>query len=373
MWRPKGSYPLVTNKNQHFVPRCYLRPFSHGEKGKSIRLFNIDSERLVENAAVKHQCTGAYFYGDDEKLEAAIQFMEQAYASTLRRVREPSYRKLLPKDALVLKRFWLLQYIRTEAASKRAVEMNNQLGELVGADTSFRLEIREAVLIAMHTFADQMQAIDDLRPCLVKNSTNRPFITSDDPAVLTNKWFKSDQKHRRQSFGLGTAGVLAVLPLSENAMFIAYDKDVYAISKNAGIASTKRLDDVRALNQLQFLACRANIYPGVANCPQALSEEFRASKNNRLADRHVLHYSVLDRVEGEYKRYRVVDGPDAEDHREALVHSQILFPNPSVWPVFLGWRRKGFGMANGTGVGVVRQSQTIGHRGPLFEKWYTGH
>lgn len=354
------------------MPRCYLRPFTQEEAGKAIRLFNIDRENLVASAAVKHQCSGSYFYGEDEKLEAAIQFLEQSYAGTLRRVREPGYNRLLADDQLILKRFWLLQYLRTEAASRRAVEMNNQLGELIGTDSSFDLEIRDAVLMAMHTFAEEMEVIDDLKVCLLKNTTEYPFITSDDPAILTNRWFQSDKRHRGSAFGLGSAGALTILPLCGNTMFMAYDSDVYSIPKSAGIVKTGRESDIYALNQLQFLNCRANIFPGQEYDSQALRKDFQACKSNRLNERHVLHYAVLDRVEGEHKRYRVIDSPDDEDHQEALVHSQTLFPSPKSWPLLLRWRKKGFGMVNGTGAGCIRRSRIEERRGPPFEKMYTG-
>ena len=364
---------MPTNKNQHFVPRCYLRPFSHEESGKAIRIFNIDREQIIEGAAVKHQCSGSYFYGEDEKLESAIQFIEQKYADTLRRIREPSYNRLGADDELILKRFWLLQYLRTEAASRRAVEMNNQLGKLVGADSSFNLEIRDAVLMAMHAFATEMEVIDDLRVCLLKNATEIPFVTSDDPAILANRWFQTDDRHRGSTFGLGSAGALAILPLCKNLMLIAYDSDVYSIPKNAGIAKTKREGDVQSLNQLQFLNCRANIFPGQTYDADALRQSFQACVGRRLEERHVLHYSVLDQTNGDYKRYRVVDSPDDEDHQEALVHSQTLHPSPKIWPLLLRWRKKGFGMVNGTGIGCVRRSQVDERRGPPFERMSTGH
>lgn len=336
-------------------------------------MFNIDRDSVIENAPVKHQCSGSYFYGDDENLEKAIQLMEQAYAGTLRRVRDPRYVNLLAQDEVILKRFWLLQYLRTEAASRRAVEMTNQLGELVGADQSYRLEIREAVLIAMKTFAQEMQIIDDLRSCLVKNLSTLPFITSDDPAVLTNRWFKSDSRHRGSTFGLGSAGIIAILPLSERLLFIAYDADVYAIAKASGIFKAKRIDEIKALNQLQMLHCRANIFPGSTYTAKELSEELRLCRKDRIDARHVLHYSVLDSVEGEYKRYRVIKNPCDEEHLEALVHSQALFPSPAVWPHFLQWRRKGFGMVNGTGIGCIRQSRIERRGGQQFEKMSTRH
>ncbi|ADJ29613.1 DUF4238 domain-containing protein [Nitrosococcus watsonii] len=363
---------MPTNKNQHFVPRCYLRPFSHEESGKAIRVFNIDREQIIEGAAVKHQCSGSYFYGEDKKLEAAIQSIEQKYADTLRRVREPSYNGLGTDDELILKRFWLLQYLRTEAASRRAVEMNNQLGELIGADSSFNLEIRAAVLMAMRVFANEMEVIDDLKVCLIKNNTETPFIASDDPAILANRWFQTDNQHRGSTFGLASAGALAILPLCRNLMFIAYDSDVYSILKNAGIVRTKRESDVQSLNQLQFLNCRANIFPGQMYDHDALRQSFQACVNNRLEKSHVLHYSVLDQTNGDYKRYRVIDSPDDEDHQEALVHSQTLHSCPQNWPLLLRWRKKGFGMVNGTGIGCIRRSQIDERRGPSFKRMNTG-
>lgn len=364
---------MATNKNQHFVPRCHLRPFTQGEEGKAIRIFNIDREHVIENAAVKHQCSGSYFYGEDERLESALQLMEQGYSSVLRKVRMPEFRKLSEDDALVLKRFWLLQYLRTEAASKRAVEMNNDLGELVGENSSFRMEIREAVLIAMHTFAREMGAIDDLSTCLVKNSTNLSLITSDDPAVLTNRWFKTDRRHRAATFGLGGAGALAILPLSEDMALIAYDSDVYSIPKKAGIVKTKYEGDIRALNDLQFLNCRANIFPGQVYEGEALCEDFRQCEGNRLSERHRFHYSIRDRVEGDYERYRVIEHPSDEEHTRAIVHLQTLSPDPIRWPRFIRWRKKGFGMTNGTGVGCIRRSFTVGRNGPPFKKMHTGY
>ncbi len=361
---------VATNKNQHFVPRCYLRPFSQEEEGKVIRLFNVDRLQVIENAAVKHQCCGSYFYGNDEKLENAIQLLEQAYAATLRNIRVASYKHLTPQDEIVLKRFWLFQYLRTEAASRRTVEMNNHLGEITKAGTSFMLGVREAVIMAMHAFVGAMQVIDDLRVCLVKNLTGLPFITSDDPAVLTNRWFLSDRRHLGRTFGLRSAGALLVMPVTPKLVFIAYDPNVYAISKISGIASTRKVSDVRSVNQLQFLNCRANIFPGSNYDSAVLHDEYQSHKSRRLPTRHVLHYSVLDKVDGQYKRYRVVSSPGEVDHREALVHVQTLFPKPDSWPIFLQWRRKGFGCTNGTGAGCIRHSQIRSIDGPPFEKMY---
>ncbi|QJA25445.1 DUF4238 domain-containing protein [Vreelandella piezotolerans] len=363
---------MATNKNQHFVPRCYLKPFSNNGEGKAIRVFNLDREQIIENAAVKHQCSGSYFYGENERLETAIQSIEQKYAGALLRVRSPSYNDFLVKDELILKRFWLLQYLRTEAASKRAVEMSNDLVKLAGAGYDFNLEIRDAVQMAMHAFANEMRVIDDLKVCLIKNATSFPFVTSDDPAVFNNKWFKSDRRHLGSGFGLRSSGVLAFLPLCENTMFIAYDSDVYSIPKNSGIIKIKREEDVYALNQLQFLNSRANVFPGQRYSRKLLCDAYRSCEENRLNVRHAFHYAVFDGVEKGQKRYRVVGEHEHEGHQEILVHSQNLFPSPKSWPILLQWRKKGFGMTNGTGVGCIRRTCIDSLSEQPFEKMYTG-
>ena len=54
-------------------------------------LFNIDRLAFVRNAPVKHQCSGDYFYGQDEKLEKAIRFQEGSYATALSAILQPRF------------------------------------------------------------------------------------------------------------------------------------------------------------------------------------------------------------------------------------------------------------------------------------------
>ena len=153
---------MATNKNQHFVPRVHLRPFTVDEGDAAINVFNLDREKLIPNAPVKNQCSGDYFYGRDEKLESAIQTVEGAYGSILSDLRKTG-RPLEQRHKIVLLRFWLLQYMRTEAASRRSVEMVADLHDFSEASDAFGFGIKEAVQIAMHTYADMMSITDDLQ------------------------------------------------------------------------------------------------------------------------------------------------------------------------------------------------------------------
>jgi hypothetical protein len=108
---------MATNKNQHFVPRCYLRPFTIDEAGVAINLYNIDRQKCIQLAPVKNQCSRNYFYGQDQKLERAIQSVECEYGTALHDILRPGY-VLNDEHRTILRIFWLFQYLRTEAAKK---------------------------------------------------------------------------------------------------------------------------------------------------------------------------------------------------------------------------------------------------------------
>ena len=113
---------MASNKNQHFVPRCHLRPFTLEAEDAAISLFNLDRKKLILNAPVKNQCSKDYFYGKDEQLEKAIQLIESGYGKALRDLIQNS-RPLTEGNKTVFKIFWLFQHLRTEAAATRAVQM----------------------------------------------------------------------------------------------------------------------------------------------------------------------------------------------------------------------------------------------------------
>lgn len=71
---------MASNKNQHYVPQCYLRQFAAGNSASAINLFNIDREKFINCAPLKNQCSKSYFYGDDLELEKALQPIEGCYA-----------------------------------------------------------------------------------------------------------------------------------------------------------------------------------------------------------------------------------------------------------------------------------------------------
>jgi hypothetical protein len=350
---------MASNKNQHFVPRCYLRPFTIDSANSAINIYNIDRQKFIESGPVKNQCSGDYFYGKDPLLEKAIQAMENAYGNALRVILGQGY-ALIDDHRNLLKTFWLLQHLRTEAASKRAVEMNDATCAVAGLDGSrFRLEIREAVQMAMKNFTEFMGIVSDLKVCLLRNRTRTPFITSDDPAVLTNRWHIESTKAKGQSFGLQSAGDILLLPLSPKILCLGYDGDVYSVPHHKnGWVEVRRDSDVAAFNQHQFLNCRANLYVQDPAHSKLVHESFLRTAPRRPEGRHVIHYAMFDCSEGGFSRYRVVNRAEAGDHEKAIMHMQVVHAKPDIWPWQISWRTKAVVFTNGTGLGYVRRAWT---------------
>ncbi|TDG05116.1 DUF4238 domain-containing protein [Paraburkholderia guartelaensis] len=350
---------MATNKNQHLVPRCYLKPFTRDEGNATIKLFNIDRKRFVPTAPVKNQCSGSYFYGQDPTLEEAIQSCESAYASLLRKIRGPGY-SLDNEDKCFLRYFWLVQHLRTEAASRRSVEEVAEAESVIGGGSlSFAFGIKEAVLMAMDAVAEAAPIIDDLKVCLLKNRTGIPFVTSDDPAIASNRWYLEDRRTVGCSFGINASGLITLLPLTPEILCLAYDGDVYSVQHEHGWVQVRNAGDVRALNQHQILNCFANLY-----LPETASEEDARSQyadcaHHRLAVRHKLNYAVPESEHEGYVRFVVTEADDSTRKGEALLHLQTLHPKPTRWPSLLRSRKPGAVYANGTAVNYVRERHAL--------------
>jgi hypothetical protein len=350
---------MATNKNQHFVPRCYLRPFTLNAGDAAINVFNLDRKRFIPDAPVKNQCSRDYFYGKDEQLEQAIQLVESGYGSTLRKTIE-DHRLLTPDAKTVFGTFWLFQHLRTEAAAKRAIEMSESTRTLADLPPGeFSIGIKEAVQIAMRAFVSSMDVIDDLKFCLLKNKTDIPFITSDNPAVLTNKWHLESSRTRGLSFGLESAGVLAILPLTPYLLLLGYDGDVYSVPHEGGIIHVKSERDVIALNQHQFLQCSANVYVQDASHAETVQKHYAQVESIRPKSRHMVHYAEFEKTVGEHSRYVVVSPENRDKTKEAIMHSQVIHPRPTSWPSQIRMRTKGSVYTNGTGRGYVRYACAI--------------
>jgi hypothetical protein len=361
---------MATNKNQHYVPQCYLRQFASDISGASINIFNVDRKKFIECAPIKNQCSKSYFYGKNLNLERALQPIEANYALLIKRISHPNY-CLTDEDGSFLKRFWLLQYMRTEAASIRSIEIQEEMGEIAGVPPEvYKIKLKEAVYNSMKIYVESIDIIDDLSLCLIKNKTSIEFITSDDPAVLTNKWNLRDGKANVMSFGLGSAGNLIMLPLTPKILCLGYDKHVYSLSKKNGWLDVRNEKDIQSFNEHQLLNCRANVYTQDNGSEEMLLKCFSVMEKNKPDSRHKINYAVLDEVLDGYKSYKAVDRDKAGNHEEAIMHCQSIYAVPTSWPSQIRRRNNAFVFTNGSGIGYVRRSQVKKMPNEDFHKEY---
>lgn len=347
---------MADNKNQHFVPRICLKPFTLDGQGLAINLFNISRMKAISNAPTKNQCSKDYFYGQDPKLEAAIQFIEENYGNVVRHLVGGG--KVHPGVAIVLRRYVYHQYLRTEAAAQASAAMALAMTDLPGSDfpvPPFGDAVKLATKQAMLHYAEAMGIVDDLKLCIVRNVTDVPFITSDNPAVLSSRLHFQRPTIGRRTFGAKTAGILFFLPLTPLLLAVFYDGAVYTIANEGHVFDALRTSDVAALNEHQFLNCAANIYFGAWEGRDRVAVEAEAATPRRPAKPYTRTHAVLDRSDDWGEQFTVEPVSNIRDGRKRLVHLKTNRPAPSTWPSFLRFRAGASGWSNGTGAGLIRR------------------
>jgi len=347
---------MVSNKNQHFVPKVCLRPFSCDEDRASINLFNLKRRESISGCSIRGQCSSDYFYGDSETLDKALQGSEGRYGTFLKELAGEHFR-LEERHKELLRHFCLLQYCRTEAQVQRnlqfVVGMTNAAFD-GKPPQEYVPNTKETVQIAMKTFAEAMDAVYDLKVRLVRNRTAMDFITSDNPSVHTNRWHQQSPKARGKAPGISSAGVIFFMPLTPRYLCVAYDGDVYTIDHRDDWVDIDSVDDVACLNEHQYLNCHANVYFADWSSREAVEQSFDSVAQRRPAKRHEVTVAVLESEDAWGQKFRVVPQDQIKGHTQGMVHVKEIPPVPSRWPRFLRTRSNPRIYSNNSGTGFVR-------------------
>jgi hypothetical protein len=276
-------------KNQHYVPRAHFKPFSLDGAGKAINIHLVHKDRPVWGAPISGQCAKSYFYGEDGQLEKLRGQLEGAYGSLVGKLVDESFRPD-EQDQWLLRYFTLLQSLRTAEQVGRALARVTHMTDFFRKSEEAhgqewdpsRDPTPEGVLQdLMLAFSDQLQAgtIDDLKVTIVRNRTSRDFVTSDDPAVMTNRWLI--QRKGIRSFGFSAAGLILFLPLGPRALALAYDPAVYSIPVvGSGKVDLKQESDVLAVlafNEHQYMRAADALYFARPIEASHIASEYRAA------------------------------------------------------------------------------------------------
>jgi Protein of unknown function (DUF4238) len=349
---------LADHKNQHFVPKCALKPFSLNGEGHAINLFNITNSRAVMNASVKRQCSRDYFYGKgDLSAEKQLSNLEGEYARVVKVLIENE--SLSDEDKSWLHLFMFVQMRRTERAVEETRSFHNSIIDEAFKDNPQQkpppITDIEAVALSMSSGLKSSQESYDLKLIVLRNRTKIDFVISDNPSVLTNKYhFK---KLNKADFGVASSGTLISMPLSPRFYAMIYDKGVYSIPNASGtpLVDIRRVDDVAALNELQFISADKNIYFSDWADRDRLPDEVANVATLRSHTKNHIQTLVRDMTNSAEQVYRSGTRDEEAASNELLITMSNRYPRPSAFPSVIKFRGKPKTFSDGSAAGVVRR------------------
>lgn len=357
---------MPQNKNQHFVPRSYLKRFANLTNRKAISLYNFRSRTYVAAAPLRGQCSKDYLYGNDPRLEKLLGELEGDYSRVSEALISDESNNISGEDTEHLRMFLVIQMFRTVQAIEKTRDQFRKMHDLmfhdiedapsIGDMSEEHLVIRN-VELALKFY----RGLTDLRLTIARNKTDLPLFTSDSPAVSTNRLFL--QRYKIDNFGLGQSGAILYLPLSPTTGAIFYDQDVYTAktNKNGSIDLSER--DIRALNRLITLEARQNIYyQGDLDSVRTFISEVRSDYSPRWNSAAVFAPDLAAPDSRTYSRV-------ANDHRQEgsmLYVTTVHYPDPREWIGGLSFRANMVGYTNGSAVGYVRRHTAANDGQPVW-------
>ena len=350
---------MASNKNQHFVPKAYLRPFGNDDQ-RSINLYALGPKRCVEGASIKSQCSRNNFYGSDYDFEDFIKYFEGRYGQAMGRLQQ---HEITESDIGAMFDFFVLQYLRTPhqlAQRKEVLEAfrNTVIGgkplrevhEGAQKPIDDQREMQQQIYIA----AEAGKMLHDLRPVFLINSTKVPFITSDNPACVTNRLYT--QRYQDHTSGLIQSGIAIFLPLNSRLAFMGCDDQVFRPFGNGIEHHIWNDRDVDRINELQAqLATQTLYFTDWAHREyvERLAERCAGMRRDNWA---FIWTGILDGDDDEFERFRTVTEADAESTAPRITSVSMYNAAPSTWPTFLKFKLRPRGYTTGSAVGFVREA-----------------
>lgn len=260
---------MTEKKNQHYIPKFYLRNFSYQNNKKQIGIFNIDNQLFFQTAKLKTQGSKNFFYGYDGVIEDNLANIEGLLSKTLNQIIQT--REIPKKNST--EHFELLLFvtltdlrnpIKVEGMKNNFQEMRNNLLKLdPNVDVNKFVpnpSHDEIVKLLLSNSLEMTDIISDLDFKLLINKTNKPFISSDFPIVKYNQ-FLEQSKWQHSKTGYGTVGLQVFIPLNSELILVFFDSGIYKVGdKKKKYLDISNVIDVDSLNTLQFVNCFETVY-----------------------------------------------------------------------------------------------------------------
>jgi hypothetical protein len=284
---------ITDKKNQHYIPKFYLRNFSYKNNKKQIGVFNINNELYIQRAKLKTQGSKNFFYGYDGEIEDSLANIEGKLSNAIKTIIE---NREIPKketpEHIDLLTFVVLTDLRNPV---RINGMKNMFNEMEKSLLSLAPETdtkklvpemthNELVKLSLSNIPEIIWNITDLDFKLLINKTKYPFITSDYPIVKYNQ-FLEQKKWQQSKSGYGVIGLEIFIPITSKIIIVFFDNAIYKVgNKKQKLVDINDKNDVDQLNILQLINCFENVFFNEYATEHYIRSIFEKSKKYKRAN-----------------------------------------------------------------------------------------
>ncbi len=275
---------MVKKKRQHYVPQFYLKNFTTDRTVFSI--LNVQSGMLVERVPCNRQCYASYFYQDQE-IEDALGKLEATAAPIIMKALNQRVSQFTVVEEMTLKVFTIYQFFRTAGQCEHLIKLYGGLaahfskyyttGEMPSSEIEDFIRKSKGKLLPQESLqiANKIvKLIDDLSLSVVTFSFKHSLISSDNPVIIFNNYYK-------QNVGFAMAGLIIAMPISTNKILVTYDSKMYNKDDSYGVRHESKYLDSLTLNNLQLYNANEIVYGADINIMNKMRLKLTAARKAR--------------------------------------------------------------------------------------------
>ncbi|MDF4203845.1 DUF4238 domain-containing protein [Maribacter sp. SA7] len=302
---------MAKNKKQHYVPIFFLRLFSIAQKGLHIKIYQKATGKIIQRGGLKNQAQEKYFYGSNLNMEKWFGEVENLCGHIIKDVaKTEKLPKKNSKKYQLLVLFMLLQAFRTKAQADELNQLTDTfIKTIMKYDKtfenydfdSFKIGYDDAPVKNVGMLLESYPMMADMEVKIISNSTDIPFITSDNPTFKYNQFLKGREFEFGRT-GMGCKGLQIFFPISPKNIILMYDPKVYKVGNRRqffGIEASVK--DVNQINLLMFLNANETIFSNEKATDyffEKLSQKALKYKDLKKIEVNEYPESIMDESEG---------------------------------------------------------------------------
>lgn len=288
---------MSEKQKQHYVPKFYLRNFSFENNQRQIGIYNLKSSTFIRKGCLKDQAYKPFLYGQDGKLEDAFGLIENLTSPKIKNIIQKEY---VPQfhsvDHYTLLVFSLLLHLRNPIIPAIERSLNEQFCSLTNIPLQNIGKDSDILRSNFSYLKRYVEACWDLNFKLIRNKTNIPFISSDNPVIKYNQFLES-RGISKGTTGFSCLGLQLFLPLNSKYLLLFYDNWVYKIGNRKNrIIDIIDVNEVNQLNTLQCLNCTMNLFFNEGMAYKNMDDHMKKSNHYKRDNLFVVaEYPICDK------------------------------------------------------------------------------